>query len=94
MEDLEQRKMLFRSLISGVSRNLFSGELLNVSIGSAQFPEDGSDAEQLLAEADRRLYKEKRQRAQAGVQRKPLVTKPAEWVSRSRTMIRGLSVVG
>ncbi|MEQ1947042.1 MAG: HD domain-containing phosphohydrolase [Bryobacteraceae bacterium] len=78
LEDLEQRKQLFRGLISGVSRQLFSGELLPVSIGTAQFPDDGTDAEQLLAEADRKLYKEKRQRAQAGV-RKPLVTKQAEW---------------
>ncbi|MEQ1885828.1 MAG: HD domain-containing phosphohydrolase [Bryobacteraceae bacterium] len=82
LEDLEQRKQLFRGLISGVSRQLFSGELLPVSIGTAQFPEDGTDAEQLLAEADRQLYKEKRQRAQAGV-RKPLVTRQAEWTGAS-----------
>ena len=35
---------------------------LSISIGIAHFPEDGSDAEQLLAEADRRMYKGKRLR--------------------------------
>ena len=38
----------------------FSGSKLTVSIGVAHFPNDGNDAEQLLAEADRRMYKEKR----------------------------------
>lgn len=32
---------------------------LSMSIGVATFPEDGSDAEELLAEADRRMYKSK-----------------------------------
>lgn len=36
------------------------GEALSMSIGQAHFPSDGADAEQLLAEADRRMYKEKR----------------------------------
>jgi diguanylate cyclase (GGDEF)-like protein/putative nucleotidyltransferase with HDIG domain len=36
--------------------------LLSMSIGVATYPDDGSDAEDLLAEADRRMYKSKRQR--------------------------------
>jgi len=32
---------------------------LSVSVGCAFFPENGTDAEQLLAEADRRMYAEK-----------------------------------
>jgi diguanylate cyclase (GGDEF)-like protein len=32
---------------------------LTMSIGPAFYPEDGSDAEQLLAEADRRMYRDK-----------------------------------
>ena len=39
--------------------DLFHEDLLTVSIGVAHFPIDGTDAEQLLAEADRRMYKEK-----------------------------------
>jgi diguanylate cyclase (GGDEF)-like protein len=34
-------------------------EILSLSVGRAVFPEDGKDAEQLLAEADRRMYLEK-----------------------------------
>jgi diguanylate cyclase (GGDEF)-like protein/putative nucleotidyltransferase with HDIG domain len=34
-------------------------ELLSLSVGRANYPEDGKDAEQLLAEADRRMYLEK-----------------------------------
>jgi len=33
--------------------------MVTLSIGEAFYPEDGSDAEQLLAEADRRMYKSK-----------------------------------
>jgi diguanylate cyclase (GGDEF)-like protein/putative nucleotidyltransferase with HDIG domain len=34
-------------------------DLVTMSIGEAYFPEDGGDAEQLLAEADRRMYQAK-----------------------------------
>ncbi|HLV88901.1 MAG TPA: diguanylate cyclase [Candidatus Sulfotelmatobacter sp.] len=34
-------------------------EILSLSVGRAVFPDDGKDAEQLLAEADRRMYLEK-----------------------------------
>ncbi len=33
-----------------------------MSVGVATYPDDGTDAEDLLAEADRRMYKSKRQR--------------------------------
>jgi len=36
--------------------------LLSMSVGVANYPDDGTDAEDLLAEADRRMYKSKRQR--------------------------------
>jgi GGDEF domain-containing protein len=39
---------------------MFGGDSLTVSVGAAHFPLDGTDAEQLLAEADRRMYGEKR----------------------------------
>ncbi len=50
----------FRGVVRDVGRQLFSGNALTVSVGVAQFPADGQDAEQLLSEADRRMYKEKR----------------------------------
>jgi GGDEF domain-containing protein len=34
-------------------------EVLGISVGRAQFPEDGADAETLLAEADKRMYRVK-----------------------------------
>ena len=45
---------------SGLS---FCGEdILSISVGEACFPEDGSDAEQLLAVADKRMYQAKQAR--------------------------------
>jgi diguanylate cyclase (GGDEF)-like protein len=35
---------------------------LSLSVGVSTYPDDGSDAEDLLAEADRRMYKSKRLR--------------------------------
>jgi diguanylate cyclase (GGDEF)-like protein len=40
---------------------------LSLSVGVATFPEDGADAEELLAEADRRMYKSKRSRRKANL---------------------------
>jgi GGDEF domain-containing protein len=39
-----------------------AGSGVSISIGEAYYPEDGSDAEELLAEADRRMYKAKQLR--------------------------------
>jgi diguanylate cyclase (GGDEF)-like protein len=39
---------------------------LSMSVGVACYPDDGKDAEDLLAEADRRMYKSKRMRKKAG----------------------------
>jgi diguanylate cyclase (GGDEF)-like protein len=41
------------------AENIRSVSVINLSVGEAFYPEDGSDAEQLLAEADRRMYKSK-----------------------------------
>jgi diguanylate cyclase (GGDEF)-like protein len=40
---------------------------LSLSVGVATYPEDGADAEELLAEADRRMYKSKRMRKKSSV---------------------------
>jgi diguanylate cyclase (GGDEF)-like protein/putative nucleotidyltransferase with HDIG domain len=57
--ELDQKLEQFRNVVSQASRDLFAGDLLTVSIGVAHYPQDGADAEELLAEADRRMYKEK-----------------------------------
>ena len=48
-----------RSAISQVSHEMFSGEMLSASIGAAYYPGDGSNADELLSLADRRMYSEK-----------------------------------
>lgn len=48
------------SLVARMAGQDVCGEdLCRLSIGAARYPEDGTDAEQLLAEADRRMYKAK-----------------------------------
>jgi len=42
-----------------IGRQIFREDFLSLSVGQALYPEDGADAEQLLAEADRRMYKAK-----------------------------------
>jgi diguanylate cyclase (GGDEF)-like protein/putative nucleotidyltransferase with HDIG domain len=42
-----------------VGRTFYGDEVLSLSVGQSLYPEDGSDAEQLLAEADRRMFRRK-----------------------------------
>jgi diguanylate cyclase (GGDEF)-like protein len=58
--DVDVKTAQFREVVVQVCRDLFQEDLLTISIGVAHFLIDGSDAEMLLAEADRRMYKEKR----------------------------------
>ena len=39
-------------------------EILSFSVGEAQFPRDGADAETLLAAADKRMYRVKQEHKQ------------------------------
>ena len=57
--DVDGKIMQFREVVAQVCRDLFHEDLLTISIGVAHFLIDGNDAEQLLAEADRRMDKEK-----------------------------------
>jgi diguanylate cyclase (GGDEF)-like protein/putative nucleotidyltransferase with HDIG domain len=50
-----------RDLARLAGREVCAEDLLSLSIGQAMYPDDGSDAEELLAEADRRMYVEKQQ---------------------------------
>jgi diguanylate cyclase (GGDEF)-like protein len=60
--DVDAKIKQFRDVVRDVGNQLFNGSMLTASIGVAHFPLDGADAEQLLSEADRRMYKEKRAR--------------------------------
>jgi diguanylate cyclase (GGDEF)-like protein len=49
----------FQQVTRDVGLVLHQQDILSVSIGEAYFPEDGADAEQLLAVADKRMYEAK-----------------------------------
>jgi len=44
-----------------VGQEICQEDMLSMSVGRAIYPQDGADAEGLLAEADRRMYQEKQQ---------------------------------
>jgi diguanylate cyclase (GGDEF)-like protein/putative nucleotidyltransferase with HDIG domain len=50
-----------RDLARLAGKEVCGEDLLSLSLGQAMYPEDGTDAEELLAEADRRMYVEKQQ---------------------------------
>jgi len=50
-----------RDLAKQAGVEVCAEDILSLSVGQARFPEDGTDAEELLAEADRRMYLEKQQ---------------------------------
>jgi diguanylate cyclase (GGDEF)-like protein len=59
--DAVQEKVdLFAEIGRKAGLDVVGKDLLSMSIGHACYPVDGVDAEQLLAEADRRMYKMKR----------------------------------
>jgi len=52
----EEKAALLNDLALDAGREVCGEDLLSISVGTAFFSEDGMDAEQLLAEADRRMY--------------------------------------
>src|SRR2546428_1469396 len=50
-----------RELAKQAGREVCREDILSLSVGQALYPEDGKDADELLAEADRRMYIEKQQ---------------------------------
>jgi diguanylate cyclase (GGDEF)-like protein/putative nucleotidyltransferase with HDIG domain len=61
-EDVEAKIEHMRSVARKAGESTPEPSYLAISVGTAHFPDDGTDAEQLLAEADRRMYKGKQQR--------------------------------
>ena len=55
----------FREVTRQVGLACCEQDLVSVSVGEACFPDDGADAEQLLAVADKRMYQAKQARARA-----------------------------
>ena len=50
-----------RELAKQAGIEVCAEDILSLSVGQAMYPDDGQDAEELLAEADRRMYLEKQQ---------------------------------
>src|SRR5437870_4560541 len=48
-----------RELVKQVGKEVCNEDILSLSVGRSVYPDDGLDAEELLAEADRRMYVEK-----------------------------------
>jgi GGDEF domain-containing protein len=46
-------------MVVAVGRECTGEEILSLSVGAAFFPSDGADTEDLLAEADKRMYQMK-----------------------------------
>ncbi|HVZ17511.1 MAG TPA: HD domain-containing phosphohydrolase, partial [Terriglobales bacterium] len=55
-EAADEKAALLNDLAVDTGREVCGEDLLSISVGTAFFCEDGMDAEQLLAEADRRMY--------------------------------------
>jgi diguanylate cyclase (GGDEF)-like protein/putative nucleotidyltransferase with HDIG domain len=60
VEQLERRIEDMRAVVRRAGDTTPESIPLSMSVGVATYPEDGADAEELLAEADRRMYKNKR----------------------------------
>jgi diguanylate cyclase (GGDEF)-like protein len=58
-EDVQAKTVRLALIAKMAGQDVCGENLCRLSIGAARYPEDGADAEQLLAEADRRMYKAK-----------------------------------
>jgi diguanylate cyclase (GGDEF)-like protein/putative nucleotidyltransferase with HDIG domain len=57
----DKRAKQLRDLAKQAGIEVCAEDILTLSVGQAVYPNDGKDAEELLAEADRRMYLEKQQ---------------------------------
>ncbi len=61
-EAIASKSRDFRRITREAGLSFCGEEILSISVGEACFPEDGGDAEQLLAAADKRMYQAKQAR--------------------------------
>ena len=64
-EALAVKALALGRVAAEAGREICGEDVLSLSVGESRYPEDGVDTEQLLAEADRRMYKAKNARRQA-----------------------------
>jgi diguanylate cyclase (GGDEF)-like protein len=67
---LDAKVSRLRHIVVEAGRKVCNEEIVSISVGQALYPGDGDDAEQLLSEADRRMYKYK--------QRQKLMRQPSK----------------
>ncbi|MBV8475110.1 MAG: diguanylate cyclase [Acidobacteria bacterium] len=60
-EAARSKMLVLREMARKAGFEVCREDILSLSVGQAIYPENGLDAEQLLAEADRRMYQEKQQ---------------------------------
>jgi diguanylate cyclase (GGDEF)-like protein len=77
--DTDSKVHVLQEMVAQTCHQIFGEKLLTASVGVANYPGDGSDAEQLLAEADRRMYKQKRDRKQGGPEAERRKLWEAQW---------------
>jgi GGDEF domain-containing protein len=53
---VNERATLLSAMAQQAGRDVCGKDFLSLSLGAAFYPQDGSETEQLLAEADRRMY--------------------------------------
>ena len=56
LDQVQQKVQRLRAITAEAGREVCGTETLGLSVGHSLFPEDGNDADQLLSEADRRMY--------------------------------------
>ena len=59
IEIVKAKSRMLAELAGRAAQDVTGEVVLSLSIGGASYPADGADAEELLAEADRRMYKAK-----------------------------------
>jgi len=57
---VSERSILLNALAQEAGREVCGKDILSLSLGAAFYPQDGLDAEQLLTEADRKMYMAKK----------------------------------
>jgi diguanylate cyclase (GGDEF)-like protein/putative nucleotidyltransferase with HDIG domain len=60
LDSVNERSILMNRLAEEAGRAVCGENLLSLSLGAAFFPQDGMEADQLLAEADRKMYAAKK----------------------------------
>ena len=78
LDAVRERASLLSAMAQQAGRQVCSKDLLSLSVGATFYPQDGMDAEQLLAEADRKMYAAKQLHYEGiGVKRRKLwLTQP------------------